>query len=170
MPIDPLEVESLPSDPREMALRLLGMTFSELKEIDQRVISGHNNVGGVKVDVNKIYNEVVNMPVNQKVQTNQQIPAPAPQLTQEVAVQASIPTVMVAAPGPAVVAIPQQPVQDVSNQLELDFYRKIKPEDIEYQLKKINSSISDINFKLEKIVEMLNTKKNYRKLNGNCDQ
>lgn len=168
MPIDPLEVESLPSDPREMALRLLGMTFSELKEIDQRVVSGHNNVGGVRVDVNKIYNEVVNMPVNQKVQANQQSPTPGPQLAQEVIVQSSIPTVAITTPTATVT--PQQSVQDDSNQLELDFYRKIKPEDIEYQLKKIDTSISDINFKLEKIMEMLNTKKNYRKLNGNCDQ
>lgn len=168
MPIDPLEVDSLPSDPREMALRLLGMTVSELKEIDQRVISGHNHVGGVKVDVNKIYNEVVNMPVGQKVQVNQQIQPSTPQLATETPVQTNA---FIPPPTPQVVVIPPQQVnQEMTGQLELDFYRKVKPEDLEYQLKKIHSSISDINIKLEKIMDILSTKKNYRKLNGTCDQ
>lgn len=165
MPIDPLEVESLPSDPREMALRLLGMTVSELKEIDQRVVSGHNHVGGVKVDVNKIYNDVVHMPVGKPQPPQQQLPT---QPSSEIPVQSNvaIPTqvsVPVAAPA-------QHQTAEDTDQLELDFYRKIKPEDLEYQLKKIHTSISDINYKLDKITEVLNTKKNYRKLNGNCDQ
>jgi hypothetical protein len=165
MPIDPLEVETLPSDPREMALRLLGMTVSELKEIDQRVISGHNHVGGVKVDVNKIYNEVVSMPVGQNKQETPQAIAQPPQ---QIPVQTNN---YVPQPAPIPVAVPPiHQVTEDSNQLELDFYRKVRPEDIEYQLKRINDSISDINIKLEKITDILTTKKNYRKLNGNCDQ
>ena len=55
--VDVLQVDELPSDPKEMALRLLGMTVAELKGIDEKVVSGRNYVGGLKTDVNKIIHD-----------------------------------------------------------------------------------------------------------------
>jgi hypothetical protein len=158
--VDVLQVDELPSDPKEMALRLLGMTVAELKGIDEKVVSGRNYVGGLRTDVNKIVQDF-----NQNLK---------PQ-TQSIPIQ-SIPTqsmqhVPLAQPFPTSNPVPQLEVATIAkddNQLEFDFYRKVKPEDIEYRLKMIESKIEDVESKLDSMLVLI--KKNYQSLNGNHSQ
>lgn len=138
---DPLQLDSLPSDPKEIVLRMLGMTTSSLKEIDSN-ISGTPNayIKGLKLDSKKILTETL---VNVNPELVQQQPGFV-QSTQH---------------PPLVQQHPQQalpvPVSNISqtvydpNQLEFDFFKKIKPEDLEYRLKCIESNLKQINDKLE---------------------
>jgi hypothetical protein len=143
--IDPLEPESLPSDPREMAFRLLGMATSELREIDKNVVSGHGSIGGVRADINKIVADVNN---------NLSKPIQKPEVT-------ALPTVTQIIPSnqPNLFtenALPQSNIEnDNEHQLELDFFRKIKPEDIEYELRCINKAINDLDTKLEYVLSLI---------------
>jgi hypothetical protein len=158
---DPLEVSTLPSDPREMALRLLGMTVSELKEIDSRVISGQQYVGGLKSDLNKIVSEVTThlapKQLNNANNKQPQIPAAEIQAEQSVLINQEIPQPI------------EKPVNVEQNndddQLQFNFYRKVKPEDLEYQLKKLTSSVEDLTVKLDLVYNHL-LKKSTRKING----
>lgn len=161
MPEDPLEVDTLPSDPREMALRLLGMTVSELKEIDKRVISGQQYVGGLKSDLNKIVSEVTtNLAPKQLNGTNNsqpQFPVREVQLEQPVLINQEIPQ-------PIEISTNVNHLSD-DNQLEFNFYRKVKPEDLEYQLKKLTSTVEDLAIKVDVLYNHL-LKKSTRKING----
>jgi hypothetical protein len=158
--VDVLQVDELPSDPKEMALRLLGMTVAELKGIDEKVVSGRNYVGGLKTDVNKIIHDF-----------NQNLRPPSLSIpTQPLAVQAQpMQHMPLAQPFPTA-----NPVLDTleiakdDNQLEFDFYRKVKPEDIEYRLKMIESKIEVVESKLDSMLVLI--KKNYQSLNGNHSQ
>lgn len=162
MPEDPLEVDSLPSDPREMALRLLGMTVSELKGIDEKVISGQQFVGGLKTDLNKIVAEVNTNLTPKKIEST---PQPSLNGNHPQPVQEPVQPVQVS----------QQPIiEPVLNdynddQLEFDFYRKIKPEDLEYQIKKLVSSIEELTIKVDLIYNHV-IKKNTRKINANISR
>jgi hypothetical protein len=149
--IDPLQIEDLPSDPREMALRLLGMTSSELKDIDSKVISGHNYVGGTRADYNRIAREVITqitptLPLQPKVE--EQIHTVEDTFTQ-------------LQPQPVQTITQVEPVaQDVDkDQLEFDFYKKIKPEDIEFQLRVINSKLDNLENLLQEFLSRKNKKK-----------
>jgi len=148
---DPLELDSLPSDPREMVLRLVGMTASSLKDIDSRVTDTNNPfVKGLKIDPAKVVREAINSvtPIQPQVGlVNAQSPQiPVLQPAQQTGVSAQ-PT----SQQPQVVYDP--------NQLEFDFFRKIKPEDLELQLKNINISIKRLESKLEDIYSLLVDKK-----------
>lgn len=165
MTVDPLDVNSLPSDPREMALRLLGMTVSELKQIDEKVISGHNFVGGVKVNVNKIVNDVIDMPVVKENKQQVDIPTQPIIQTQSPVVQQSIQAMDTSQASTA----PSNLVPIDDNQLEFDFYRKIKPEDLEYQLKLISTNLQEINSKIDKLFDTI-TKKNFLDVDGTSSQ
>jgi len=166
-PHDPLEVDGLPSDPREMALRLLGMTSAELKDIDSKVISGRQYIGGIKSDINKIINEVnTNLIPTNIARANAQPAAAATQSTTP-GQPVHIPVTPVSIPVLAPIAIQPQPVVLDHNpdQMELDFFRKIKPEDIEYQLKLVDNSLKDLSGKLDLVLELV--KKNLINNNGN---
>jgi hypothetical protein len=147
--IDPLEVESLPSDPRVMALRLLGMTAAEMKDIDRNITGGSNNISGLRLNVDKLVNEFNNVlapvPTAAPVFDTQ----PLPQLN----VQSIQPQQVVVTP-----TVPQSP--NDPNQLEFDFYKKIAPEDIHLELKNINRNIKNLEDKLNLILKNLDTKKN----------
>lgn len=162
--IDPLEIEDLPSDPREMALRLLGMTRSEMREIDSKVVSGHNSVGGTRADYNKIAKEVLtqiapngSQPVNPQPQPPPQfVPSPIPQPAPvQQPIQHELPIQAIVNPG----------IDENRDQLEFDFYKKLKPEDIEYQLRVINSKLDNI----ETILKDFINKKNKKKFLINAD-
>jgi len=156
--IDPLEIHDLPSDPREMALRLLGMTRSELTEIDSKVVSGHNSVGGTRADYNKIAKEVITQIQPTAIPQSQPVPPPAI-LPQPVTV---LPSDIITTP---LIEQPLQDVKDDRDQLEFDFYKKLKPEDIEYQLRVINSKLDN----LENLLQEFLSKKNKKKFSINAD-
>ncbi len=160
---DPLELDSLPSDPRIAALGLLGLATSELKEIDSRIVSGNRNyIGGMKSNVENIYREITTISSNGQ-------PAPAPPQQQQQPVQTFQTAQLLGGGDIQTQSIPQyipQPVQQVQpqqevnkDQLEFDFYKKIKPEDLEYQLKSINSSIKRLEDKINAIYDVV-VKKN----------
>lgn len=149
--VDPLEPETLPSDPREMALRLLGMTASELREIDKNVVSGHNSIGGIRTDLNKIIADVnSNLAVSNfqnRAQQPQQAQTTTPLPTVTLPSQQSLSTVT---------NIPQQSIETNNpDQLELDFYKKIKPEDLEYELRCINRSVKELDAKLDHMLSLI---------------
>jgi hypothetical protein len=161
METDPLEVHDLPSDPREMALRLLGMTVSELKQIDDKVISGKQYVGGVKTDINKIAQDVaINLapkPVANTIMVQSLDSTPVVETITQIPHTQSLPAILPCSPDAG------------RDQMEFDFYRKIKPEDIEFQLKKINATLDDLTHKVDLIYATV-IKKNSRKINGNHSQ
>lgn len=156
---DPLEVDSLPGDPRIAAINLLGMASAELKDIDNYIESGSkNSIKGVRFDVNKILNDVQTV------------------FKPQIEVSNVTPTVLTAQPG---VHIPVQTVstnsavepiaiaeKDNQDQLEFDFYKKIKPEDIELQLKNINTKLGRLESTLKNILDEMASKKNVN-INGN---
>ena len=148
---DPLEVQTLPTDPRIMALRLLGMTAAELKEVDSNIIGGSKNITGLQLDVNKMVQEfntaLVPTPAVQELPQIQEAPqnlqsslSPTPQ------------------PAPAAISTPQPEYN--KDQLEFDFYKKITPDDLYNQLNNINNNIKNLDKKLNSILETLDTKKN----------
>ena len=152
---DVLDVGSLPTDPREMALRLLGMTAAELKSIDEKVVSGRNSVGGIRTDINKIVQDFNNIkPTTNAVLEQQSTPVSAQpvQVTHQ----------------PVVVAAPVQVEEENKNQLEFDFYKAIKPEDLEYRLRLIEQSLQDITGKIDLVINII--KKNTQDLNGSHDE
>lgn len=149
--IDPLDPGSLPTDPREAAMMLLGMTTGELRSIDDKVVSGRNSVGGIRTDLNKIVNEIRNIDVGQALQQpNQPAPVPSPVM-----------------PVPVLPMVQSQEIND--DQLEFDFYKKLKPEDIEYQLRLIKSSIDNLETKVNIILEHIK-KKDLVESNGIINQ
>ena len=153
--IDPLDPDSLPTDPREAAMMLLGMTTGELRSIDDKVVSGRNSVGGIRTDLNKIVNDIRNIDVGQARQQPNQ-PAPAP---------VSSPVMPVPVP-----VLPMEQSQEINDdQLEFDFYKKLKPEDIEYQLRLIKSSIDNLETKVNIILEHIK-KKDLVESNGIINQ
>jgi len=156
---DVLDVGSLPTDPREMALRLLGMTAAELKSIDEKVVSGRNSVGGIRTDINKIVQDFNNIkPTTNTIPTQQGISAP-PQPVQVVHQPITQPI-----SAPAVVQVEEEN----KNQLEFDFYKAIKPEDLEYRLRLIEQSLQDITGKIDLVINII--KKNTQDLNGSHDE
>lgn len=162
-PVDPLEPQGLPMDPREAAMLLLGMTASELKSIDEKVVSGRNSVGGIRSDINKIVSDIRGIVPQRPAQNNIQVPTPAP--------PAPVVTTAIPTPPPQEVQVNSQvdTVNDNSDQLEFDFYKKIKPEDLEYQLRLLKSSIDNIENKVNIILDLIK-KKDVKKINGTVDQ
>jgi hypothetical protein len=147
-----------------MALRLLGMTTSELKDIDSKVISGRQYIGGIKSDINKIINDFNTSLVPANIaKANTQPAGSVIQPNQP----AHIPVAPISTPVHAPIVIQAQPIASDHNpdQLELDFFRKIKPEDIEYQLKLVDNSLKDLSCKLDLVLELV--KKNLIDKNGN---
>jgi hypothetical protein len=145
---DPLDITNLPSDPKENILRLIGMTTSSLKEIDANITDRANNsIKGLKIDPTKILGEAFNnlQTVNLTPQESSSIvniPVQQPPIQQQVFAAETI-----------------NNVNNNENQLEFDFFRKIKPEDIEYQLKNINNSLTKLDLKIEEILKLLYSKK-----------
>jgi hypothetical protein len=146
---DPLELDTLPADPRIAALSLLGMAASELRELDGRIVGGRSSIGGIKTDVNKIVKDLQTLVPTQQPQPqhHQQIAYTQPVTSQVDHAAISMPQTVQPAPI-------QQPQHD-PNQLEFDFYKKIKPEDIEFQLKTLNTKINIIISKLDQVVDLL---------------
>lgn len=164
-PIDPLEPQGLPTDPREAAMLLLGMTASELKSIDEKVVSGRNSVGGTRSDIRKIVTDIRSIqPTRANTPPPIQEATPQTQQPTPIVVQDVTPQVQ---PPPA--QISRGEVKADPNQLEFDFYRKIKPEDIEYQLRLIKSSIDNLETKVNNIIDILK-KKDQLKNNGDISQ
>jgi hypothetical protein len=159
--VDILDPGSLPVDPREAAMLLLGMTTGELRSIDDKVVSGRNSVGGIRSDINKIVTDIRNIKT-----TNTQTPPPPQQLEPQPAV--SQPTAIPEASQQVIVQQQEHNLDD-PNQLQFDFYKKIKPEDIEYQLRLIKSSLDNIESKLAFLVENYK-KKDIIKQDGNHNQ
>lgn len=151
--IDPLDPDSLPTDPREAAMMLLGMATGELRSIDEKVVSGRNSVGGIRTDLKKIVNDIQSINVGQSRQQPIQ-PAPAP---------ASLPVM------PVVDVAPVQSQEIDDDQLQFDFYKKLKPEDIEYQLRLIKSSIDNLETKVNIILAHIK-KKDLVESNGIINQ
>jgi len=165
MSTDPLEVDSLPSDPREMALRLLGMTVSELKGIDEKVVSGQKYVGGIKSDISKIVQDVTtNLSPKQTIISHQNVIPAIPVQQPTIEINSVADTAQKDTSSADLFTTQLQ--EDDKNQLEFDFYRKIKPEDLEYQLKKVNSVLEDLVFKVDAIYNIL-LKKSTKNVNGN---
>lgn len=153
-PVDPLEPQGLPVDPREAAMLLLGMTASELKSIDEKVVSGRNSVGGIRSDINKIVTDIRGMIPQKSPQPS--MTAPPPQL-----VQPPHQDIPITAP---------VTVEEINkDQLEFDFYKKIKPEDLEYQLRLLKSSIDNIETKLNIIIDLIK-KKDLKQIDGTINQ
>lgn len=163
-PVDVLDPNSLPSDPREMALRLLGMTAAELKGIDEKVVSGRNSVGGVRTDLNKIVQDFNNN-LRPTQQSQQVIP---PQHKPVVPVQPQVVEQIPTSPTPVPHQAPTIINESDDDQLEFDFYKKVKPEDLEYQLRLINKNLTEVNDKVNLIIDFL--KKNYQVVDANQDQ
>lgn len=152
-PIDPLEPEDLPMDPREAAMLLLGMTAGELKSIDEKVVSGRNSVGGIRSDINKIVSDIRSIKPQQPLH---HVPPPTP-----------VPVIETA---PLVVPAPQVTVENNdTDQLEFDFYKKIKPEDLEYQLRLLKSSIDNLETKVNIIIDLIK-KKDLSQVDGTINQ
>ena len=161
---DPLGLNSLPSDPRENILRLLGMTTSSLKELDSMITDTSSaSLRSLKLNTTNVLSDAMNsLNANAPVQ-HFAPPAPVPTITNHLngsvvhnqyALQPQSP-----APTP-------QPQYD-PNQLEFDFYKKIKPEDIEQQLRDLNIGLKKVNEKIDEVLSRLDTKKKATKLNGN---
>lgn len=140
-----LSFNDLPPDPKTALLGLIGSTFAELKRVDEYSVSKNQFTAGIKTDLNKLVAEAQNLEIKPQPQQPQQpqIQSIPVQELQPIPVQ-NIPTL----------PIPQevQSVED-SDQLLLDFYRKITPEDI-------NSRLADIDNKLYQILQIL------KKVNG----
>jgi hypothetical protein len=153
---DPLELDSLPSDPNEMVLRLLGMTTSSLKDIDSRITdSSSSSIRGLKIDPGKVLKDALSntLQISQQQAAHQPIniqPSPQPVITQYVQT-----------------APPPQEVTYDPNQLEFDFYKKIKPEDIDNQLKNINIALKKLEYKIDEVYALLSNKKKDSTLNAN---
>lgn len=162
-PVDPLEPQGLPMDPREAAMLLLGMTASELKSIDEKVVSGRNSVGGIRSDINKIVSDIRGIVPQRPAQNNIQAPAPAPPVP---VVNTVIP---VTPPQGVQVNLQVNTENDNSDQLEFDFYKKIKPEDLEYQLRLLKASIDNIEIKVNIILDYIK-KKDRKQVNGTVNQ
>lgn len=146
-------IDDLPANPGEALLNLIGSTFSELKKIDNNLITRSNNVVGIKADLNRLVAEAHNL--------NAQVPhqPPVVQPLTPLPVNNVQPPVL----EPQVVEVqhivtpvvePQKQEED-DGQLLLDFYRKITPEDI-------NSRLADIDIKLNKIIMLLDGLKDKR--------
>lgn len=88
------------------------------------------------------------------------LPSPVPELT--VPVDPVAATLFPPIPEPSVV-IPMPPVKpprvEPNDQLELDFDKKTKYEDIELALEKVRADIRIVNEKLDKVIEYLDKKK-----------
>lgn len=138
-PTDPLELDSLPSDPKEIVLRMLGMTTSTLKDIDSNITGNPNAfIKGLKLDAKKVITETL---VNVAPSTG---PTPV--------MQPQTGYLQVGSQHPQSIPLPQQQIQQSTydpNQLEFDFYKKIKPEDLDHRLKNIENNLKLINEKLE---------------------
>jgi hypothetical protein len=149
--IDPLEVDTLPTDPRIMALRLLGMTTAEMKDIDKNIVGSGSNISGLRLDVNKMVDEF-----------NTALAPVAPVAVQQPVLQGiAQPQLLAVTNTPPV--LPEQAQATVNydpNQLEFDFYKKITPEDLQYELKNINKNIKNLQEKIDLIYKELSTKKN----------
>lgn len=156
--IDPLEPQGLPIDPREAAMLLLGMTAGELKSIDEKVVSGRNSVGGIRSDINKIVSDIRGIVPNRPSPQPQPVPQPQP-----------APPVQQVQQTPQTISVTETKTEDNTDQLEFDFYKKLKPEDIEYQLRLIKSSLDNLDTKLNFIVETLK-KKDLVVTDGNISQ
>jgi hypothetical protein len=136
---DPL-IDNLPPDPRSALLGLIGSTFAELKNIDKQLITKSNNIAGIKTDLNRLVAEANSLSA----------PVPVPVVAQQV----PAPQVHIAPalePQPVISTTPVQPqvIEEDDGQLLLDFYRKIKPEDL-------YSRLADIDIKLNQIIMLLN--------------
>jgi hypothetical protein len=160
--VDILDPGSLPVDPREAAMLLLGMTAGELRSIDEKVVSGRNSVGGIRSDINKIVSDI------RSIKPSTQQPQPQPVHTAVVPPPVVLPAPELV-PQPAVIPQAQPLTQDDPDQLQFDFYKKIKPEDIEYQLRLLKSSLDNIDSKLTFLVENYK-KKDIMKANGDHTQ
>lgn len=161
-PIDPLDPGSLPMDPREAAILLLGMTAGELKSIDEKVVSGRNSVGGTRSDLNKIVSDIRNIKIDSnQVPSQPVLPGPSRVVPQVINNQAIEQTTIQPV---------KEPVAELENsdQLEFDFYKRLKPEDIEYQLRLIKSSLENLETKLNTIIDLF--KKKALKINGTVNQ
>jgi len=149
--IDPLEVETLPADPRIMALRLLGMTTAEMKDIDKNIVGSGGNVSGLRLDVNRMVNEF-----------NTAFTPVAPVVTQQPVLQGLSQPQLHAVTNIST-NLSEQSQATVNydpNQLEFDFYKKITPEDLQCELKNINKNIKNLQEKIDLLYKELSTKKN----------
>jgi hypothetical protein len=139
-----MELDDLPPDPRSALLGLIGSTFAELKNIDNHLITKSNSIAGIKTDLNRLVAEA-----NQLVVNPQPAPTPSVQPPPPVLPVQPVPVLEPAiatehTPQPTYVGAPA----DDPNQLLLDFYRKLTPEDI-------NSRLAEIDVKLLKITNLL---------------
>jgi len=161
---DPLGLDSLPSDPRENILRLLGMTTSSLKELDSMITdTSSSSLRGLKLNTTNVLSDAMNN-LNAQVPVQQLAPsAPAPTITNHL--NGSV-VHNQHAPHPHSPEPVLQPQYD-PNQLEFDFYKKIKPEDIEQQLRDLNIGLKKVNEKIDEVLSKLEPKKKAIKLNGN---
>jgi hypothetical protein len=157
-PHDPLELDTLPADPRIAALGLLGMATSELRELDGRIVGGRSSIGGIKTDVNKIVKDLQFLIPTQPQQTQPHQQIAYVQSTPTQIDHAAISMPQIVQPGPE-----QLKPQHDPNQLEFDFYKKIKPEDLELQLKNLNTKVNTVISKIDKVIEILTEDK--KKLN-----
>ena len=147
-----LNLNDLPSSPKEALLGLIGSTFAELKRVDEYSVSKNQFTTGIKTDINRLISEAERLEVSsqpqQQPQIYQQVP-PQPVLHPEPVQQPVI--------NPQSNIVPVVETQPLSNddpdQLLLDFYRKITPEDI-------NTRLADIDSKLYQILQIL------KKING----
>jgi hypothetical protein len=155
---DPLELHSLPSDPRVMALRLLGMTAAEMKEIDSNITGNRNNISGLKMNIDNLVNEF-----NQNLVPQQVTPVTDTQTTSS-PIQAPLGNIVTPQVQQHVQSAPvEQATNTVTydpNQMEFDFYKKITPEELQDQLKTINRNIKNLEIKLDSIIELIEQKKN----------
>lgn len=132
-------VDLSPDDPRakEALIGLIGSTFAQLKEIDSNVVGGSNNIKALKTDVKGMIENLVHRP-------QQQVAAPAVQLTPMYVA----PTHTVVAAGINVPAQSAPPVpQEDPNQLVFDFNMKITPDTINDKLDRVIS-------KLDRVMEL----------------
>lgn len=132
-------IDDLPANPQEALLGLIGSTFSELKRIDNHLVSRNDYVAGIKTDLNKLVGEAAKLATPRPQPVHQQPPQLAPQPIPVVQPQ------QVQQVQPQLIAN----TQEDDGQLLLDFYRKVTPEDI-------NSRLADIDIKLSKIINLLN--------------
>lgn len=135
-------IDGLPADPREALLGLIGSTFSELKRIDNHLVTRNNYVAGIKTDLNQLVSQAATLGTSTP---QPQHPQPVPQLVPQIAHNVT-PIIE-----PQIIQQPQiveHKREDDDGQLLLDFYRKITPEDI-------NSRLADIDIKLSKVIELL---------------
>lgn len=146
--------------PRDLVIGLLGSTYGEIKKLDDMITAPSSTLGRRSGDVKKeLENVIKGLPPPPDVPILQRIEHP-PQI-----IPAAVPEMVIVPSQPVLHEAPALPKDD--SQLEFDFNRQAKYNDIVDELQKIHSVLSSINSKLDWIAK--NTPERKKKVPGIVD-